>query len=95
VEFADAGTEDIYHGVASKAARRTCPGSILKVVRRKLEQLAAAEALDDLRSPPGNRLEALAGDRTGQHSLRINDQYRICFKWTDGGPTAIEIADYY
>lgn len=95
MEFADAGTEDIYQGFASKAARRTCPVSILKVARRKLEQLAAAEVLDDLRASPGNRLEALSGNRAGQYSLRINNQYRICFKWTIGGPKAVEIVDYH
>ena len=62
--------------------------------RRKLEILAAAHILDDLRSPPGNRLEALRGDRTGQYSIRINDQYRICFRWNDG-PEGVEIVDYH
>lgn len=62
---------------------------------RKLDMLNAAATLDDLRSPPGNRLEALSGDRAGQHSIRINDQFRICFSWTDQGPANVEIVDYH
>lgn len=65
------------------------------VARRKLLLLDAALTLDDLRNPPGNRLEALKGDRAGQHSLRINDQWRICFVWTDQGPEDVEIVDYH
>ncbi len=61
---------------------------------RKLRQVGSAEVLDDLRVPPGNRLEALKGDRAGQHSIRINDQWRICFIWTDAGPEEVEIVDY-
>jgi proteic killer suppression protein len=62
---------------------------------RKLEYLDSAVRLEDLRVPPGNRLEALSGDRRGEHSIRINDQYRICFVWTDEGPDAVEIVDYH
>ena len=62
---------------------------------RKLRQVGSAEVLDDLRVPPGNRLEALKGDRAGQHSIRINDQWRICFEWTDAGPEEVEIVDYH
>lgn len=62
---------------------------------RKLRQVGSAEVLDDLRVPPGNRLEALKGDRAGQHSIRINDQWRICFVWTDAGPEEVEIVDYH
>lgn len=62
---------------------------------RKLEQLEVSGRLDDLRVPPGNRLEALAGDRTGQHSIRINDQWRVCFVWRDGGAHDVEIVDYH
>ena len=69
--------------------------SIQRVVRRKLEMLEAAQRLDDLKSPPGNRLEALKGDRAGQHSLRINDQFRICFRWSNGGAWDVEIVDYH
>lgn len=66
-----------------------------RVALRKLRQVAAAESLDDLRVPPGNRLERLKGDRSGQHSIRINDQWRICFVWTDAGPEEVEIVDYH
>ena len=63
--------------------------------RRKLEMLAAARALDDLKVPPGNRLEALKGNRRGQHSIRINDQWRLCFRWEDGDAYDVEIVDYH
>jgi proteic killer suppression protein len=66
-----------------------------RAARRKLEILEAADILDDLRSPPGNRLEALKGDRKGQHSIRINQQWRICFIWKDSGPHDVEIVDYH
>ena len=66
-----------------------------KIARRKLEWLDSAGSLEDLRVPPGNRLEALKGNRRGQHSIRINDQYRVCFTWTDAGPTDVEITDYH
>jgi len=69
--------------------------AIESVARRKLEMLEAAQRLDDLRVPPGNRLEALSGDRIGQHSIRINDQWRICFIWREGGAEMVEIVDYY
>lgn len=93
--FTDAGTEDVYDGKDTRAARRTCPVVILRVARRKLDQLNRAATLADLKAPPGNRLQALEGDRFGQHSIRINDQYRICFRWTDGGPEAVGITDYH
>ena len=66
-----------------------------RVAYRKLKYLMAAVSLGDLRIPPGNRLEALQGDRLGEHSIRINDQWRICFKWTDGGAESVEIVDYH
>lgn len=69
--------------------------AIEPVARRKLEMLEAAQRLDDLRVPPGNRLEALKGDRKGQHSIRVNDQFRICFIWREGGPEMVEIVDYH
>ena len=69
--------------------------SIATVAARKLAMLDAAHTLELLRSPPGNRLEALRGDRKGQHSIRINDQFRICFRWADDGPTDVEIVDYH
>ncbi len=68
---------------------------VAQVATRKLAQLDAAETLEFLRSPPGNRLEALQGDRKGQYSIRLNDQYRFCFRWTDGGPTDVELVDCY
>lgn len=70
-------------------------GAILKVATRKLTQLEAAVTLGSLRAPPGNRLEALASDRKGQHSMRVNDQWRICFRWADAGPEDLEIVDYH
>ena len=65
------------------------------VAERKLQMLDSASTLDFLRAPPGNRLEALKGDRAGQHSIRINNQWRICFNWTEEGPTNVEIVDYH
>jgi proteic killer suppression protein len=70
-------------------------GSIAKVATRKLAQMDAAETLEFLASPPGNRLEAMVGDRKGQHSIRINDQWRVCFRWTKTGPADVEIVDYH
>ena len=70
-------------------------GAIRKVATRKLTMLEAATVLEDLKSPPGNRLEALTRDRVGQHSIRVNDQFRICFVWTDTGPTDVEITNHY
>ena len=69
--------------------------SIERVALRKLEMIGAAKVRDDLRVPPGNRLEALKGDRAGQHSIRINDQFRICFRWKDGEAHDVEICDYH
>jgi proteic killer suppression protein len=95
VSFKDEGTEDIFNGVNTKAARQTCPQVLWKTATRKLDQLDSVSVLDELRVPPGNRLEALAGKRKGRHSIRINDQYRICFIWTDQGPDQVEIVDYH
>jgi proteic killer suppression protein len=69
--------------------------NIESVARRKLRQLEVAARLDDLRVPPGNRLEALKGDRIGQYSIRINEQWRVCFRWTEGGAEDVEIVDYH
>ncbi len=69
--------------------------NIADVARRKLRQLEIAGRLDDLRVPPGNRLEALKGDRAGQHSIRINDRWRVCFRWTEAGAEGVEIVDYH
>jgi len=95
VSFADQGTEDVFNGKNSSSARKQCPKQIWKVAFRKLDQLDSAVELVDLATPPGNRLEALSGDRKGQHSIRINDQYRICFFWTQSGPVDVEITDYH
>lgn len=91
----DVGTEDIFNGENTKSARKTCPQTLFSVAFRKLDQIDSAVELNDLRVPPGNRLEALEGDRTGQHSIRINDQYRICFIWTKNGAVEVEIVDYH
>jgi proteic killer suppression protein len=81
--------------VNSKSARRTCPKSIWRIASRKLDQLDSVESLPELQLPPGNRLEVLSGDRAGQYSIRINDQYRICFVWRDNEPDEVEIVDYH
>jgi proteic killer suppression protein len=86
VSFKNEGTEDIFNGRSTRAARKTCPVSLWKIAARKLDLLDSVIALNELRIPPGNKLEALAGDRKGQHSIRINERYRICFAWTDLGP---------
>ena len=93
--FKSKGTEDIFDGVNSRDAKRTCPANIWRVAARKLDQLDSIEALQELRIPPGNKLEELTGDRRGQYSIRINDQYRICFLWTSSGPDQVEIVDYH
>jgi proteic killer suppression protein len=93
--FLDAATEDIFNGRNTSFARRCCPRSLWSIAVRKLEQLDSAESLDDLRVPPGNRLEALSGDRQGQFSVRINDRYRVCFVWSESGPDEVEIVDYH
>lgn len=95
VGFGNRGTEDVYDGVDSKAARRACPPQLVRVALRKLTMLNRATSPDDLRHPPGNRLEELKGDRAGQSSVRINEQYRVCFTWTDEGPAGVEIVDYH
>ena len=93
--FHDQASQDIFNGISTRLARRTLPQNLWRVAQRKLDQLDAAETLSDLRVPPGNRLEALHRDRSGQHSIRINDQYRICFRWTDHGPEEVEVVDYH
>lgn len=75
--------------------RKGVPNDIMKVANRKLTQLNGAVSLDDLRVPPGNRLESLSGDRAGQHSIRINDQWRLCFVWRDGNVFDVELVDYH
>jgi proteic killer suppression protein len=93
--FKDAGTEDIFNGENTKEARKICPNSLWKIAARKLDQIDSVTALQELKIPPGNKLEALSGDRKGQHSIRINDQYRICFIWIDSGPDQVELVDYH
>lgn len=93
--FRDRGSEDVFNATNSKAAAKTCPPDLWPAARRRLDQLNQAHVLDDLRVPPGNRLEALKADRKGQHSIRINDQFRICFRWTEAGPSDVEIVDYH
>ncbi len=95
LSFKDLGTQDIYNGRNTKPARKTCPQTLYNVAFRKLDQIDSAVELNDLRVPPGNRLEALEGDRAGQHSIRINHQYRICFIWTKNGAAEVEIVDYH
>ena len=90
ISFKDGDTEALSNGF--RISRFT---NFEGPARRKLEYLKAVVKLDDLRVPPGNRLEALKGDRAGQHSIRINDQFRICFTWTDGQACAVEITDYH
>lgn len=90
VSFKDADTETLASG---RRVRRLV--NIETVARRKLRQLQIAGRLEDLRVPPGNRLEALRGDREGQHSIRVNDQYRVCFRWSDAGAVDVEIVDYH
>ena len=89
--FRDRETESVWNGQRS----RRLPGDIQAIALRKMRALDAADALDDLRIPPGNRLEALAGDRRGQHSIRINQQWRICFRWDKGHCDDVEICDYH
>jgi proteic killer suppression protein len=93
--FAGRGTADIFDGMDSSAARRTCPQHLWLVARRKLDQLNRVRDLDELAVPPGNRLKRLRGERAGQHSIRINDQYRICFRWENGYADNVEITDYH
>jgi toxin HigB-1 len=89
--FADKRTQMVFAGENPKGF----PSAILKVARRKLKIVDAAVDLNDLRAPPGNQLEALSGDRKGQHSIRINDQWRVCFVWTPEGPIDVEVVDYH
>ena len=89
--FADREAENIWEGTPS----RRLPGDIQAVARRKLRMLNNAATLDDLRIPPANRLEALKGSRKGQHSIRINDQWRVCFRWKSGDAFDVQIVDYH
>lgn len=95
VAFVDQATRDIFDGNNTKEARKACPKNLWKVAVRKLDQLDSVTILEELRVPPGNQLEHLAGNREDQMSIRINQQYRICFRWTEQGPTDVEITDYH
>jgi proteic killer suppression protein len=95
ISFKDQATEDIFNGVSSKLARKACPQSLWSVATRKLDLLDSVIALEELKVPPGNRLEALSGSRNGEYSIRINQQYRICFRWEENGPADVEITDYH
>lgn len=88
--FRNRDAEALFHGYPTRRFR-----SVARVAQRKLAQLNAARRLEDLSAFPGNRLEALAGDRRGQHSIRINDRYRICFVWKDGEAQQVEVVDYH
>lgn len=92
--FADKATESLFHGETGKVIRRI-PSGVRSTAVRKLDLLNAAHELQDLRIPPGNRLEALKGDLRGKHSIRINDQWRIVFRWRDGDAYDVEIDDYH
>ena len=94
VAFADRATEALYHGTSRKAPKGF-PADLRRVALRKLDMLAAAVELKDLRVPPGNRLEALRGDLQGLHSIRVNDQWRVVFRWTSSGPAEVRIVDYH
>jgi proteic killer suppression protein len=93
--FKDQATEDIFNGVNSKAARKSCPQKLWQIAARKLDQLDSVQSLEELKVPPGNRLEGLSGNRKGQYSIRINDQHRICFVWGKLGPSNVEVTDYH
>lgn len=93
--FADGATEDLFNGIRSRRARKACPEVLWPVVRRKLTQLNRVRDLRELSVPPGNRLERLRGDRAGQHSIRINDQFRVCFLWKEGYADQVEVTDYH
>ena len=93
--FADRATDDINYARATKAARRALPAALHELARVKLARLHAADSLEDLASLQGNRLEKLVGNRKGQHSIRVNAQYRICFRWSSGGADDVEVVDYH
>ncbi len=93
--FRNKGSEDIFNGRATKQALKLCPSNLWRIAFRKLDQLDSVATLEELHIPPGNRLEKLAGNRQGQYSIRINDQYRVCFSWSESGPCEVEIADYH
>jgi len=93
--FKNQATEDIFNGKNTKNARKLCPRSLWRVSARKLDQLDSVVKIEELKVPPGNRLESLSGNRKEQFSIRINDQYRVCFKWSETDPYDVEITDYH
>jgi len=93
--FADSATEDLFNGVSSRKARRACPVELWPAVRRKLTQLNRVLGLDELKIPPGNHLQRLRRNRAGQYSIRVNDQYRICFRWEGDYADDVEVTDYH
>ena len=93
--FKNKGTEDIFNGKNTKEARKICPRALWAIAARKLDQLDSIQFPEELRIPPGNHFEPLSGDRKGEYSIRVNDQYRICFVWSDGSPSQVEITDYH
>ncbi len=93
--FADRASEDLFNGADSRIARTACPRELWPVVRRKMTQLNRVIDLRELAVPPGNRLERLAGSSRGQHSIRIDQQYRICFRWEAGYADEVEVTDYH
>ncbi|MGZ5207692.1 MAG: type II toxin-antitoxin system RelE/ParE family toxin [Sulfuricurvum sp.] len=95
ISFVDQATSDIFNGIESKQARKRLPTELWKSASRKLDQLDSVIALEELKIPPGNRLEKLHGSREKQMSIRINDQYRICFMWSESGAVNVEIIDYH
>jgi len=95
VSFRNQATEDIFNDFDSKLARKVCPRTLWRVTARKLDQLDSVLLLDELKIPPGNRLENLSGNREGECNIRINEQYRICFIWGETGPYNVEIRDYH
>lgn len=95
VSFRNRGTEDLFNRRDTNAARKACPPEIWSVARRKLDMIAQAARLTDLKVPPSNRLHPLKDDRDGEHAIRINDRYRVCFRWTEQGAEDVEVTDYH
>ena len=93
--FRDAGTEDVFYGRQTRAARRACPQAVWRVASRKLDQLDSVVSVAELRVPPNNRLKALRGKRKGQYRIRINDQYRVCLVFRNATAFQVEIVDYH
>jgi proteic killer suppression protein len=94
ISFKDDGTRHVFHRLNTRDARHACPQTLWPAARIRLARLQEAKRLLDLKLPPGNRLEALRGNRFGQYSIRVNEQYRVCFRW-EGGAVDVEIVDYH